>query len=813
MTTIKKPKVKSNKILYIATGDSRWTKHWTPREISWADLLEKLSTPTVTRETQAEYKKMKKTQRDGIKDVGGFVGGVLKKGRRKSENVANRTVITLDMDYIKTSVDDVWDSITMLYDCELCIYSTHSHTKENPRLRLIIPIDRSVFPDEYQAIARRIADDIGIDMFDDTTYEPSRLMYWPSTPCDVDLVFRHQQGDFLNSDKVLDTYVDWKDITQWPVSSRQDHSVQHEIKKQEDPYEKNGLVGAFCRTYSISDVIDKFLSDIYVPTNTKGRYTYKAGSTIGGLVVYEDKFAYSHHGTDPISGMLCNAFDLVRLHMYGLMDEDAKENTPVNRLPSYLKMIDFAREDENVKTTIIREKRKEVDEDFEFEDKDDEENWEKNLEVNKKGVVEDTIENALVILKNDSRVKEKLMYDEFSNRAFVNGKAPWTSSDTHDWTDTDDSGVRYFLELNYGITGAAKIEDAKNLVFDHNRYHPVREYLDDLKWDGKKRVETLFIDYLGAENSLYVREVTKIHLVAAVARVYEPGIKYDTYPVLIGPQGIGKSTFIRILSNGWFSDSLDTMKGKEAAELIQGQWHIELGELNATRKSEIEEVKAFLSRQYDIYRVAYARNTSRFPRQCVFWGSTNDANFLRDPTGDRRTYPISCFERKPKKDIFLELEDEVDQIWAEAVQMYRKGHPLILKGEAAKMAIEKQKEHKEDVPLKGLIVQYLDELYPSNWEDMTIQERRSFLQGGKSLFDNEDTEDIKLTYQKNKVCVLEVWCELLGKRSGDLRPIDSRNINDILRGLDNWEPTTNPISFGKEYGKQRGFLRKLAATE
>lgn len=803
MEALNKTKVITDVKLNIATAATRQAKYWKNQEMMWSELVKKLETTTRTRESEAEYKAMAKSLKDEIKDVGGFVGGSLKEGRRKAENLANRSMLTLDLDNVNLSTADLWDSITMLYGHELCIYSTHSHTKAKPRLRLIIPLSRRVLPDEYQAISRKVAEIIGIDMFDDTTYEPSRLMYWPSSPADGEYIFKHQGGDLLNADAILDSYLDWKDSSYWPVSQRQNQVLLRDIKKQEDPLEKSGIVGAFCRTYTIGEAIDKYLSDYYESSKTPGRYTYKQGSTIGGLVVYDEKFAYSHHGTDPSGGMLCNGFDLVRIHLYGLMDEDAKENTPANRLPSFTKMVSVAGEDEDVKLQLGKDKLREVDEDFFSEDENSE--WLKKLSYDSKGNVENTIENALTVLENDPRVKGKLIYNEFANIATVEGKVPWTDKGTHDWSDMDDSGIRLFLENNYQITTAFKIEDAKNLTFDRNKIHPVRDYLNSLEWDGVARVETLIIDYLGAEDNLYTRSVTKVHLLGAVARILQPGVKYDTMVTLTGSQGIGKSTLISKLAKDWFSDSLDTMRGKEAAELIQGKWHIELGELNATKKSDIDSTKAFLSRQNDIYRVAYARNTSIFPRQCVFWGTTNDGQFLRDPTGDRRTYPIDCMVNRPKMSVFDDLtSDVVDQIWAESVKLYKSGEKHYLTGEAVKMALEKQEAHKEDAPLRGLVESYLEKMYPANWESMSLSDRVDFIQNG-----GDPLTGAELTYRKDRVCVYEVWCELLRKRQGDLAPINSREINNIFRSLPGWEPSKAKISFGNLYGKQRGYVRKI----
>lgn len=804
-----KGKKDSSRKVYIATGRSRQEKKWKNSEISYISLVEKLQVTTRTRETFSEYKRMSKTQRDDIKDVGGFVGGSLKGGRRKAENLANRTLLTLDLDSVDMSVSDLWDSITMINDFEVLIYSTHSHEPKAPRLRLIIPLDRAVLPDEYQAISRKLAEEIGIDMFDDTTYEPSRLMYWPSTASDGEYIFKRQEGTWLNPDEVLDKYLDWKDVSFWPESSRQSVRIHSQIKKQEDPLEKKGIIGAFCRTYGIAEVIEKYLSDAYSPTNVEGRYTYSEGSTVGGLVTYEDLFAYSHHGTDPISGMLCNAFDLVRIHKYGIRDEDVKEGTPVNRLPSFLAMSEMASSDMSVKLTLGTEKLSEAMDDFDLDGIEDKEEldteWLKSLDYDNKGILRNTIDNAVIVLQNDPRIKGKLIYNEFSNRATVTGKLPWSEEIGRDWQDDDDSGVRHFLEHSYGLTSAGKISDAITVVYQNNKIHPVREYLENLKWDGIKRLETILTDYLGAEDNIYTRAVIRTHLTAGVARIMRPGCKYDTMLTLTGPQGIGKSTFIRYLGKSWFNDSLSTVTGKEAYEQLQGSWMIEMGELTATRKADIEAVKLFLSKSEDIYRVAYGRRTSRFKRQCIFWGSSNDKEFLRDRTGDRRTWPVDCSEVEIKKSVFDDLPGEVDQIWAEAVELFKSGHKLHLEGKEAEEAVKQQREHAEDSPKTGLIEEYLSREYPTNWEDMDLYERRNYLENIEDEFDSGASVH---TVAKYKTCVLEIWCELFKGDPKSLTPILSREINDILRSLDGWERSKNPLRFGDIYGRQRGYIRQ-----
>lgn len=791
----------TSKKLYIATGKSRKETRWKNVEITYESLIERLETNTRTQETYQEYKRSSKTQRDEIKDVGGFVGGSLKSGRRKAENVANRSLLTLDMDFVDTSVNDLWDSITMFNDFEILMYSTHSHEPKNPRLRLIIPLDRSVLPDEYQAISRKIADEIGIDMFDDTTYEPSRLMYWPSTSRDGEYIFKRQEGYWLDPDTILDKYIDWKDVSFWPVSSRQDVRIQSQIKKQEDPLTKKGIIGAFCRTYSISEVIDKFLNDIYSSIKNDGRYTYNEGSTVGGLVTYEDKFAYSHHGTDPISGTLCNAFDLVRIHKFGAMDEEAKDDTPANRLPSFTAMSEFASNDDEVKLTIGSEKWAEIDEDFEFEEMEAEIDlsWMKELETDKRGNYTNTINNILVILENDPRLKSKIGYNEFSNRALILGRLPWNDEVGNDWTDSDDAGLRLYLEKYYNIAHNKKTEDALKILFQRMAFHPVKEYLAGLSWDGVVRAETILIDYLGAEDTKYVKMVTRKWLCGAVARILRPGIKFDYMLVLTGEQGIQKSSFFRVLSKNWFTDSIQDVEGNQAVEKLMGAWIVEFGELQAFNRAESNAIKRFITSQEDRTRLAYDKRTSFLKRQCVFAGTTNKSEFLKDDTGNRRYWPVEVKKEGRTKDVFKDLVKEVDQIWAEALVLWRdKKERIYLTDEEESLAKVEQEGHREVSEKEGLIIKYLDTLLPEGWGDMDLYKRRDFLNGGDFI---EGTE------KRNKVCVLEIWCECFEKDRSTIKRQDSMEINAILNSLENWSNKNRNSYHFSIYGRQRIFER------
>ena len=791
----------SSRKISIATGKSREETRWKNAEITYESLIERLETTTRTQETFQEYKRSSKAQKDEIKDVGGFVGGSLKSGRRKAENVANRSLLTLDMDFVDIPVNDLWDSITMFNDFEFLLYSTHSHEPKSPRIRLIIPMDRPVLPDEYQARGRKIADEIGIDMFDDTTYEPSRLMYWPSTSRDGEYIFKRQEGHWLNPDIVLDKYLDWKDVSFWPVSSRQGVRISNQIKKQEDPLTKKGIIGAFCRTYSISEVIDKFLDDAYSPTNVDGRYTYTEGSTVGGLVVYEDKFAYSHHGTDPISGMLCNAFDLVRIHKFGARDDEAKESTPANRLPSFTAMSEFASNDDEVKLTIGSEKWAEIDEDFEFEEMEAEIDlsWMKELETDKKGNYTNTINNILVILENDPRLKSKIGYNEFSNRALILGRLPWNDEVGYDWTDSDDAGLRLYLEKYYNIAHSKKTEDALKILFQRMAFHPVKEYLAGLSWDGVVRAETILIDYLGAEDTKYVKMVTRKWLCGAVARILRPGIKFDYMLVLTGEQGIQKSSFFRVLSKNWFTDSIQDVEGNQAVEKLMGAWIVEFGELQAFNRAESNAIKRFITSQEDRTRLAYDKRTSFLKRQCVFAGTTNKSEFLKDDTGNRRYWPVEVKKEGRTKDVFKDLVKEVDQIWAEALVLWRdKKERIYLTDEEESLAKVEQEGHREVSEKEGLIIKYLDTLLPEGWGAMDLYKRRDFLNGGDFI---EGTE------KRNKVCVLEIWCECFEKDRSTIKRQDSMEINAILNSLENWSSRNKNREYFNIYGRQRVFER------
>ena len=789
-------------MIRLSTGNSRMEKKWNLAEMELSDFRERISTTYRTSETVEQYRKMSKAQQDTIKDVGGFVLGTLKGGRRKKDTVLTRSGLTLDMDY---GTPDIMDEIEMFFDFHCMIYSTHKHTPEKPRLRLIIPLSREVTPDEYGAVARKVAEEIGIELFDDTTYEPSRLMYWPSTSADGEFIFREIEGEVLDPDAVLAKYKDWRNTAEWPVSKRQQTIVQRNIQKQANPLEKPGIVGAFCRTYSIRDAIDTFLQDTYKHSAMPGRYDYIPADSQAGVVIYEEKFAYSHHATDPACGKLMNAFDVVRLHRFGDLDAKADPDSDPSRLPSFKAMQEFAVKDESVKIQLGKEREQLAQAEFNAAD---DENWQTLLELDKQGKVKDTMANIAAIVSHDENLKS-IVYNEFKGCIDVIGPLPWKQVKPG-FNDSDVANAKLYFERVYGIWSPTKFKDALLAVVAAERiYHPIKNYFAGLTWDGVPRLDSLLIDYCGAEDNPYTRAVTRKTLCAAVARVYEPGRKFDSILVLSGPQGIGKSTFFAKLGGAWYSDSLaiSDMKDKTAAEKLQGYWILELGELAGIKKVDVETVKSFVTRVDDKYRQAYGMVVESHPRSCIIVGTTNsESGFLRDITGNRRFWPVQVSEHGSHHP--WDLED-IDQVWAEAIQAYKDGESLFLSGEVAQMAYAKQQEAMESDDREGLVQDYLDRLLPENWDNMDLYQRRTFLGGGE--FEDTPTEG---TVRRERVCIMEIWCECFGKERQNLKKADSYELEGILNKIGGWERYTGNAS-GKMrisgYGIQRAFIRNKNA--
>ncbi|MBR0411090.1 MAG: virulence-associated protein E [Eubacterium sp.] len=804
-------KLQYDRQLTITVGNSRKDMNWKPQTLTVGELWEKLKTPSRGTETLAQYFALKKAQQDDLKDVGGFMAGTLHGGRRKAAAVTGRDVVTLDFDTIPPyGTDGILKAADNL-SCGYAVYSTRKHTETAPRLRLLFPLDRTVSADEYEPIARWMAAQIGIQMADPTTFEPSRLMYWPSCSVDSEYLFKYRDAPFIIADKVLGSYTDWRDFQSWPQVPGA-VSYQKMAIKQGDPDTKSGIVGAFNRAYgSVFNVMDKLIPGIYEPVdNDPNRFTYLGGSTTGGAVIYDNgKFLYSHHATDPCGGRLVNCFDLVRLHKFGEKDDTAKPDTPNNRLPSYEAMCAFAIADPLCSALVAKERHEEAVKDFQGVTSGNQEadtEWIKQLELKPKTTVpKSTINNVLIILNNDPMLKGKFALNQFAGRGEVLGKLPWTTDDTRRlWSDTDSNGLYWYLEKAYEISGRGNIDAALDIHASNHAFNEVQDFLNSLSWDGLPRLDTLFIDYLGAEDDKagYCRAVCRKSFTAAVARAMDPGCKYDNMLILCGPQGIGKSTILDKMSKGWFNDSIRTFEGKEAAELLPGVWIVEVAELDAFRRTDVARIKQFLSLRSDRYRAAYGRNMKEQPRSCVFFGTCNQMDFLQDTTGNRRFWPVDVGKKLHARNVWRDLTDEiVTQVWAEAKMRWQMGEQLYLTGDLEEAAKEHQEQHRDSSPWEGMIHDFMSRPIPEDWLKWDLDRRRDY-------WASNVKGDYKLV-PRLKITAIEVWCELFMRKKSDLKATERKEINACIGSCKGWVRADKPFYDGAPYATQRGYQRQF----
>ena len=820
--------------MVITVGKSRRDTKWRAEEISWADLCTRLGSALRTRETSREYRAMTREQQGAVKDIGGFVGGRLYGARRCREAVADRCLVTLDAD---NAQPDTWDDVAVAWEGALCCYSTHSSTPEKPRLRFVIPLNRAVTPEEYPAIARKLAARIGLEIMDSSTYDVSRLMYWPSCPMDATPFFAVLDGEPTDADAVLREYglgEAWRDTTLWPLGKGEQEIVVTESRRQGNPEEKGGIVGLFCRAYDVPSAIDTFLPDVYEPAG-EGRYTYRAGSTVGGAVLYDNgRFLYSHHGTDPCGGRLVNAFDLVRIHKFRELDggrEDAgggggsaAGSGDVTRLPSYKKMCEFAAQQDGVKLRVSEERSRSLDGMFdagEAEQSSEEAEqgggeeaeplWERQLTLDRGGNIEQTPENLLRILRNDPEIRGVFAYNRLSGELVRLRPCAWNRRKVHTlrdgdvWSDVDDARLRAYMETRWGIDFPRKLDDAVEIVANDNAFDPLQDYLEGLVWDGTDRLDTMLVRWMGAEDTPFVRAATRKWMCGAVARALRPGCKFDNMLVLTGAQGIGKSELGRQLSKGWFTDSIDKLgNGKDAQDAVGGVWIAEIAELSGMRKAEIEDVKNYISKQDDRFRRAYARRKSVTPRRCVFYGTTNDADFLRDRTGNRRFWPVEVRGIGHGEKVKHELGAEVDQLWAEAVVRYKEGETLWMSDELAALAEEAQAAHSEIGEyemMREQIELYLEKPIPSNWESMDKYQRRAYYEQEDAGVNDLGRDKAELV-SRDVVLHRDILWEAFGAesaRGGGRGGSLSAQVGRIMREVPGWIRTR--ARSGTAYGR------------
>lgn len=394
--------------------------------------------------------------------------------------------------------------------------------------------------------------------------------------------------------------------------------------------------------------------------------------------------------------------------------------------------------------------------------------------------LQQTVRNFEIIMDNDSRFAGKIKFDEFSRHEYLMGEIPWESEACdRAWGSHDDAALYSIIQTDYGVKNRNDYFDAIKNVSMRNRFHPVRDILDSLEWDGSERIRSLLPGYLGVEDTEYSYQVMRLWMLGAVARVYEPGCKFDYTMIFTGPQGLGKSTFLKMmaLNDAWFNDSLDSLDSDKAAQSLMGSWIVELAELKSLARTAggVESVKRFLTAVQDKYRVPYERRADIFLRQCVFAGTTNKSDFLQDETGNRRFLIIQTGVNKPAKSLFApEAIEDMKAAWAQAVHIWKTEQPeLLLPDSCRDEARRLQDESMADDGKVGIITQFLE--------------------------------------NRQRTCVLEIWKEAL-EENGRPQKWQSSEISDIILSIPGWVRVKSPTNF-KEYGKQKLFQKKLPSNE
>jgi len=821
LTSRRNPAPSKDRTLSLAVGKTVGNNWVQNKTVTWSTFMDKLTRPTITPETFAEYLAFEPSKQDATKDVGYFVFGHYTGTTRSKSNLPYVDAIVLDLDHC----DPDWEfDMDIAFDgIKYALYSTHKHGPAAPRLRQVFPLTRRVTPEEYGAIARALAARYDIEVYDKTTFQYSRVMHWPSHAVDGDYICKETDGKWLDPQELLDEYQDWQDQRQWPThaSVTELHSPQ---KKISDPCEKAGWVGAFCRMYPISRVVDELIEGVYSWT-TDTRMTFNGGTTSNGARVYEDKHVYSEHESDPCSGRLVNAFDLVRLHLYGHLDIDARTDTPISKLESYkafVAEIESNPEFADVKIDMITDTAQRGA--YEFDDETDGADdgsskppvggtvrvphaaltgmssppgWESKLAVDQNGNVMKTQTNLELILKFDPVWGFNIRRNDFAGSIVVTRSLPHheVKSSYHKvngdlFTERDLSQLKSYLEKRYSMRNmqAQTIQDALEVVGTEFSFHPVLNYFSCLPaWDGVPRVETLLHDYLGAADTPLNRAMVRKTLCGAVNRIHNPGSKWDHLLIIEGKQGLRKGMFLSTLAknDSWFCEGLGADLGTTAVENMQSKWLIELPEgegVLGTKRSTVDAVKGFITKRSDRMRLKYTRFAQDFSRQCIFIATTNRYEYLQDDTGNRRFWPVRC-ALKGRVDIDL-LAKNVDQVWAEAMMMWKNKEQLWLDDPMEAALSDEHTAREVDDGMAGKIEAWLDE--PIEHE-----------------FDSEDGGD---TYRE-AVCITQIAVECLGYKENNLNRWQRDQITIALKQLQGWDWRPDKRVIVEGYGRQKVAVR------
>lgn len=844
-------------LIRIAEGKASSLGKATNKTLSWGNFVNSLARPTRTRESFKQFLKLPKAEQDKLKALDGWLlGGPVQSGRRRKNQILERDLVTLDLDKITAQQ---YRSIRVgknpICQYEFVAHTTRKHTEENPRLRIYMLPKRPVKAEEYSALSRIIAHkvDESMDAVDEVSFRIAQMMFRPTCAQDQKFKVWHNAGERIGPDETFQDFkLDWRDYNNLPFSEKRGKR-RPSADKAENPTTKRGVIGAFCRAYSVEEAISEFLSDVYAPgddNSGKPRYSYIPGSTTNGVVVEDDGlFIYSHHGTDPCGDQLCNAFDMVRLHLYGEEDEGRDPDQPITKAPSYEKMVAFAKGQKPVSKELVESNYHflaNVDEDLEdlSEQEPDEassdqgqglppsrtpppkatkKDWHlTELEIDEHGFIKNTPANIRKLLQYDTRLRGVMAFNELTQCVVmrrdlvtgVEGLRDFVVQDTlngDEWTDLHDRVLRdMFSERREDHNGFAlkpareDIRDAVDVVADQWRFNPVIEYLEKLpQWDGVDR--PLFIKYVGTPDNPYFRDAGEIFLRAAIARAYNPGHEWQFVPIVQGKQESGKSSIVGSLFGDHWGGELtaDLKSNAEAVQQMEGFWGMEFPEIANLRRSENDDAKTFVTLKKDKVRKPYGHRMQTYGRRCVYLGTTNQVQFLKDPTGNRRYWPVPVcmpFVDNPG------IQRDRDQIWAQALAGYKAAAEetgdyrrikLNLYGRAKEIALSMQSSHEEEMSehvLAGSIESWL--VQPMKLSDFLADSTV------RELDDLTETEDVWVL--RTKVCapMIDADSGLLIRESESQKP---KRIATAMNFVPGWQRLQNPVKFDHPYGRQRGW--------
>lgn len=738
----------------IATAPRADSKRWTQNEITFEELASWTDEPALT------------------KQCGNYVLGELKGSRRTKDTVLARSAFTLDADY---NVDDSVVQAIELLGYRAVIHTTWRSTPEAPRYRIILPASRDMTAAEYRAAAQVLMRQLGEEHFDPAGALPEQYMFRPSAKSpETWQKWVFDEGINVDVDALLEG-----------VSLDLSHEANPRVYKQ-DPKEIPGTVGAFNRAYSIQEAIDAFELpyDEVIPGEL---WTKRGSSSVAGVRLVAPGVVFSHHATDPAYNVACSAFDLMRIHRFGELDRDVEPGTPVNRRPSQEAALEFASGLQPVLTELIGQ---DFVDDLEVED------WLSRLEFNSRtGALKDNVKNWDLLRANWFPA---LGFNEMTHQVEALESLPWRAPSNSDpaFTEVDLTNLCLAVEREFKLRPSREyVRNIVDAAAARIRINPVRDYLSELTWDGTPRVETCLP---GAADTPYNRLVARKTMVAAVARIFEPGIKWDFTTIFYGSEGLGKTYWIDRMARG-YSTTLGNISDKDTLLKLQKAWVAVADEGFSLRKADSDAMKEFLTRRVDTFRAPYGRAVADYPRHCVIWGTTNDPIFLRRQEGNRRYLIVHTEERVD----FDALDDGyIDQVWAEAVTLYQRGERLYLDEAEEERARASRKEYTEEDPLEGLIEEYSSLPVPRDWSKRSVEARLAWLDAYAESFVEPGKGEV------GDLCTVQVWTEVLRRPIGQHSRADLLNIGATLRAAGYVSLGTKwhaPYGTQQVYTKNKGY--------